>query len=167
MDSKMTGIVRQDKQFFAEIAELLTAARGNAYRAVNSVMVETYWNIGRRIVEHEQDGKNRANYGEKLIENLSRYLTDIFGKGFSEANLQNIRRFYLTFPEFPTRRVGNLAWSHLIRIMRLDESAAVAKEGAKAAKDAREQIEKSTGKPVVSKLNARDLRQHPYKRKSQ
>lgn len=113
-------IAKQYVKFFSDIAALLAAARGNAYRAVNSVMVETYWNIGRRIVEQEQKGKERADYGEKLIENLSRYLTGIFGKGFSEANLQNMRRFYMTFPEFPTRRVGNLAWSLYTRIMRLD-----------------------------------------------
>ncbi|MDR3000110.1 MAG: DUF1016 N-terminal domain-containing protein [Fibromonadaceae bacterium] len=115
----MANIAKQDNKFFAEVAELLTSARSNTYRAINSVMVETYWNIGCRIVKQEQKGKERADYGEKLIENLSRYLTGIFGKGFSEANLQNMRRFYLTFPEFPTHRVGNLAWSLYTRIMRL------------------------------------------------
>ena len=115
-----TKIAKQDAKFFSDIAELLTAARSNAYRVVNSVMVETYWNIGHRIVEREQQGKERADYGEYLIVSLSKYLTDIFGKGFSEANLKNIRQFYLTFPEFATRRVANLSWSHLTRIMRLD-----------------------------------------------
>jgi len=112
----MAKIIKHDNQFFAEIAELLEKARGNAYRVVNSVMVETYWNIGRRIVEYEQNGKNRADYGEKLIEKLSSYLTGIFGKGFSEANLQNIRRFYLAFPEFPTHCVGNLSLTSIRRI---------------------------------------------------
>jgi len=61
-------------------------------------MVETYWNIGRRIVEQEQQGKERANYGDQLIVGLSRYLSGTFGKGFSEANLWNFRQFYLTWP---------------------------------------------------------------------
>ncbi|MDR3210747.1 MAG: PDDEXK nuclease domain-containing protein [Planctomycetota bacterium] len=118
----MASITKQDKQFFADVAALLAEARGTAYRAVNSIMVETYWHIGRRIVEQEQSGKERANYGEKLIENLSRYLTDTLGSGFSEPNLRNMRQFYITFPEFATRRVANLAWSHLTRIMRLDSA---------------------------------------------
>jgi predicted nuclease of restriction endonuclease-like (RecB) superfamily len=115
-----TKIAKQDAKFFSGIAELLTAARANAYRAVNFVMVETYWKIGQRIVEYEQNGRDRADYGEYLIVNLSKYLTDIFGKGFSEANLRNIRQFYLIFPEFATHRVANLSWSHYTRIMRLN-----------------------------------------------
>ena len=95
-----TEVSTQNTPFFADIAELLTQARSNAYRTVNSIMVETYWKIGRRIVEEEQNGKTRAEYGEKLIENLSRYLTDTFGKGLSEANINDMRSFYITFPEF-------------------------------------------------------------------
>ena len=110
-----------DSQFFAEIAELLKAARGHAYRAVNSVMVETYWHIGRRIVEQEQKGKNRADYGDKLIEGLSRYLTDIFGKGFSGANLRNMRQFYVNFPEFARQCLANLSWTNICIIMRISD----------------------------------------------
>jgi len=62
-----TEISTQNMPFFADIAELLTQARSNAYRTVNSIMVETYWKIGRRIVEEEQNGKTRAEYGDKLI----------------------------------------------------------------------------------------------------
>ena len=83
-------------------------------------MVETYWKIGQRIVEEEQGGASRAEYGTKLIENLSRYLTDTFGKGFSEANLQNMRNFYLVYPEFPRQCLGNLSWSNIVRIIRID-----------------------------------------------
>lgn len=109
--------------FFIEVADLLNSARLQAYKAVNSAMVETYWHMGKRIVEEEQQGKNRAEYGEHLIENLSRYLTDTFGKGFSEANSQNIRKFYLTFSQFPTQCVGNsnhLFWTNIRTIMRID-----------------------------------------------
>ena len=80
-------------------------------------MVKTYWQIGKRIVEQEQQGKARAEYGEYLIVNLSRYLTDCFGKGFSVANLWNFKQFYLIFSDFEqfsTQRVENLSWSHSI-----------------------------------------------------
>ena len=118
----MTPVKKHDNQFFSDIAALLAAARGVAYRAVNAVMVETYWQIGRRIVEQEQNGKDRADYGDYLIVNLSRYLTDTFGKGFSEANLWNFRQFYLTFLEFSTHCVGNLSWTNIRLIMRLDDA---------------------------------------------
>ena len=62
------------------------------------MMVQTNWQIGKRIVEQEQKGKSRADYGDYLIVNLSRYLTDTLGKGFSEANIRNFRQFYLSFP---------------------------------------------------------------------
>jgi predicted nuclease of restriction endonuclease-like (RecB) superfamily len=122
----MKSITKRDNQFFAEVAALLAAARGNAYRTVNSLMVETYWNIGKRIVEQEQKGENRANYGDYLITNLSLYLSDMLGKGFSEANLWNIRQFYLVFPDFgkfSTHCVGNLSWTNIRLIMRLDNKA--------------------------------------------
>ncbi len=89
-----------DKTFFTEISGLLQQARTTAYKAVNTVMVQTYWQIGRRIVEQEQQGQTRAGYGDFLITNLSRYLSDSFGKGFSEANL---------------------SWTNIRLIMRLDD----------------------------------------------
>jgi len=112
----------QDRRFFGEIATLLATARGNTYRVVNRVMVETYWNVGQRIVEQEQKGKTRADYGDYLISGLSRHLTDVFGKGFSEPNLWNMRQFYITFPDFKqfsTQCVGNLSWTNIRTIMRL------------------------------------------------
>jgi len=87
-----------EKLFFADISRILNEGRKKAHTAVNYAMVETYWNIGRRIVEQEQQGKERANYGDQLIVGLSRYLSGTFGKGFSEANLWNFRQFYLTWP---------------------------------------------------------------------
>ena len=95
-------------KIYTDIKELLNVARAKAYISVNSIMVETYWKIGQRIVEEEQGGSSRAEYGAKLIENLSKYLTDIFGKGFSEANLKNMRQFYLTYPEFDKQCLAKL-----------------------------------------------------------
>jgi len=83
-------VSESEKLFFVDISRILNEGRHKTHIAVNYVMVETYWNIGRRIVEQEQQGKERANYGDQLIEKLSRYLSDTFGKGFSEANLWKI-----------------------------------------------------------------------------
>jgi predicted nuclease of restriction endonuclease-like (RecB) superfamily len=119
----MDKIAKKDTQFFKEIALLLHTARNNVYKVVNSVMVETYWQIGKRIVEQEQNGKSRADYGEHLIVNLSRYLSGTFGQGFSEANIKNFRQFYLRFPkfdQFATHCVANLSWTNIRLIMRLD-----------------------------------------------
>lgn len=112
-----------EQRFFVDIRNLLHAGREAAYRSVNTEMVKTYWQIGKRIVEQEQHGKARAEYGEQLIVGLSRYLTDCFGKGFSVANLWNFKQFYLVFPsfeQFSTQRVENLGWTHLRMIMRID-----------------------------------------------
>ncbi|WP_461257426.1 DUF1016 N-terminal domain-containing protein, partial [Treponema sp. R80B11-R83G3] len=115
-----------EKLFFADISRILSEGRQKANTAVNYTMVETYWNIGRRIVEQEQQGKERANYGDQLIVNLSRYLNDTFGRGFSEANLKNFRQFYLTWSNDEIRYTlcSELSWSHIRLIMRLDTEKA-------------------------------------------
>lgn len=80
-----------------DIKALLHQARNSVYQTINTTMTQTYWEIGRRIVEEEQNGATRAQYGTALIQNLSHELTAEFGKGFSEDNLANMRRFYLCF----------------------------------------------------------------------
>ena len=77
------------------IADLLEKARRGAARAVNSILTATYWEIGRRIVEFEQGGEARAEYGEQLLRRLAEDLTTRFGRGFSRSNLQQMRLFYL------------------------------------------------------------------------
>lgn len=122
----MSQSLSNEQQFFADIARILQTGRSQAYQAVNTAMVQTYWQLGQRIVEQEQQGEARAEYGKALITNLSRYLGDTFGKGFSVANLWNFRQFYLTYPsfdEFSTHCVGNLGWSHVRLIMRLENPA--------------------------------------------
>ncbi len=119
----MTKKTDINKAFYTEISGLLAQARSQSYRAVNIIMVQTYWQVGRRIVEQEQQGSSRAGYGEHLITSLSRHLTDTLGKGFSEANLKNIRQFYLVFPDFDqfaTHCVANLSWTNTRTIMRLE-----------------------------------------------
>ncbi|MDR0765040.1 MAG: PDDEXK nuclease domain-containing protein [Synergistaceae bacterium] len=109
-----------EKQFFADIAAILREGRNKIHAAVNFTMVRTYWQIGKRIVEQEQQGSKRAEYGEHLIKELSRYLGDNFGGGFSVANLWNFRKFYLTFRENSTHCVENLSWSHIRLLMRIE-----------------------------------------------
>jgi predicted nuclease of restriction endonuclease-like (RecB) superfamily len=112
--------------FLNEIREMLRQARQRAYAAVNFVMVETYWRIGKRIVEEEQQGKERAGYGTFLIRELSKSLSEEFGKGFSIANLKNFRQFYIVFSENQKSYAlrSELTWSHYRLIMRLDNPAA-------------------------------------------
>jgi hypothetical protein len=91
-----SGMLRHE--FYQGVADVLRNARRKAYRAVNFAMVEAYWNVGRMIVEEEQRGKARAEYGKGLLKGLSARLTKEFGKGFDESNLRYLRQFYLTFP---------------------------------------------------------------------
>src|SRR6266481_4766656 len=80
------------------IAELLEAARRTAARTVNALMTATYWEIGRRIVKFEQQGQERAGYGEQILSKLSQDLTSRFGRGFGVDNLQRFRSFFLSYP---------------------------------------------------------------------
>ena len=87
----------QNKAIFQQVAELLQNARQQVLRTVNSTMTITYFEIGRIIVEEEQNGKDRAEYGKQLLKSLSKELTKEFGKGFSLRNLEQIRQFYMTY----------------------------------------------------------------------
>lgn len=112
--------------FHMDIKNILEQARGKARSAVNAAMVEAYWQIGRRIVEEEQHGQHKAEYGARLLEKLSRVLAADFGKGFSYANLRNFRQFYLTYPdqEICYTVCSKLSWSHNRLIMRVDDPKA-------------------------------------------
>ncbi|WP_321413568.1 DUF1016 N-terminal domain-containing protein [uncultured Desulfobacter sp.] len=95
----MTNNIKKNP-FYNDIRQILQTARAKAYSAVNTAMVETYWLVGKRIFEEEQDGKKRAEYGQELIKKLSVELQSEFGKGFSVANLKNFRQFYLAHVAF-------------------------------------------------------------------
>lgn len=105
---------------YEDIKKILTEARNNVYKTVNFVMVEAYWNIGRRIVEEEQKGKKKADYGTKLISGLSIGLSRNFGKGFDDRNLFYMRQFYLTFPKLNALR-SELSWTHYRLLLRVDK----------------------------------------------
>lgn len=106
--------------FYQEIKTILQNARNSVYQTINSTMTEAYWQIGKRIVEEKQGGKARAEYGKGLVKNLSLELTKEFGKGFSQDNLENMRKFYLAFSiSETTSRKFTLSWSHYVFLSRI------------------------------------------------
>lgn len=129
MTSKPSNI-----KFHSRIVDLLQSARNKVVRTVNQTMVMTYFEIGRMIVEEEQDGKERADYGKQILKELSDVLTKEFGKGFSVDNLENMRRFYLIYGKSETlsrisenaisetsTRNFDLSWSHYLKLIRIDD----------------------------------------------
>jgi hypothetical protein len=96
--SLQKDVTKTTAALVSEIREIVRAARAKAFQAVTLAMVEAYWLIGKRIVEEEQKGRVRAQYGKQLVGAVSRQLTTEFGRGFSEANVWNFRQFYLTDP---------------------------------------------------------------------
>jgi predicted nuclease of restriction endonuclease-like (RecB) superfamily len=105
--------------FFNTIREVILISRQKVYRSVNFVLLETYWNIGKLIVEEEQQGESRAVYGSNLLKNLSRELTLEFGKGFDYTNLTNMRKFYFSFPILDALR-QELSWTHYRILSKID-----------------------------------------------
>jgi predicted nuclease of restriction endonuclease-like (RecB) superfamily len=116
----------QSTLYINDIKAILLQARTIAYQAINSAMTEAYWHIGKRIVEEEQQGNDRAKYGEHLLTELSKNLTAEFGKGFSTANLRNMRQFYLTYLDINICYTvcSKLTWSHNRLIMRVENADA-------------------------------------------
>lgn len=107
----------------AELAELIRQARQQALRAVDTLQVQTCWEIGRHIVEFEQGGQTRAAYGKKLLSTLAKGLTAEFGKGFDERNLRHMRAFYQAFPIWNALR-SELSWTHYRTLLRVDSDGA-------------------------------------------
>ena len=99
------------------IGQLLGHARAQIAANVNTVMVQTYWHIGKYIVEYQQKGNSRAGYGDELLTSLSKDLTLKFGKGFSRSNLTYMRKFFLAFPKCETLS-HKLSWSHYFEILK-------------------------------------------------
>ncbi|OGX06739.1 MAG: hypothetical protein A3G87_07640 [Omnitrophica bacterium RIFCSPLOWO2_12_FULL_50_11] len=95
---KSESVLQGYQRFLGGIQRLLEEARHQVAGSVNAILTATYWEISRRVVEYEQKGRKRAEYGEAILENLSRDLTKKFGRGFSRQNLQQMREFYLSYP---------------------------------------------------------------------
>lgn len=110
-----------EDSLFKSIKEIITQSREKVFRIANSTLLLTYWQIGKLIVEDEQKGKKRAEYGKYTLENLSKRLTLEFGKGFDESNLRNMRSFYHSFPICDALR-HELSWTHYRLLIRLDNS---------------------------------------------
>ena len=128
----MNGINLSNENFFNKVKELLWQARESVVKTVNKTMVITYFEIGKMIVEEEQKGKERAEYGLNLTKELSNRLSQEFGKGFSVTNIQQMRNFYLIFQKRQTVSADsekqqttsdkfNLSWSHYLKLMRIDD----------------------------------------------
>jgi len=124
----------QNTSIYKQAVDLLHSARQQVLRQVNLAMVHTYFEIGRMIVEEEQEGKDRAEYGKQLLDGLSKVLTNEFGKGFSTTNIQQMRTFYLTYQNQQTMSANSksviqqtasaefkLSWSHYLKLMRIDD----------------------------------------------
>lgn len=108
---------------YTEIKETLLASRRQAYAAINFVMVKSYWDIGRIIVEHEQSGSLRSEYGKHTLQELSERLTKEFGKGFTVRTLQQMKKFYVLFPNTNALR-SQLTWTHYRLLMTVENEKA-------------------------------------------
>ena len=124
-DKNEKGLINQQEveDLYAGIRNILANARQRAYSAVNFAMVENYWLIGQQIVEHEQHGEARADYGKGLLKELAAKLSVEFGKGFDESNLRYMRLFYRCFPIRDTLR-HELTWSHYRRLISVENEQA-------------------------------------------
>jgi len=114
----MRKLLTQNKYRFliGNIGEVLEKGRKQAFVAVNNILVETYWEIGRLIVQYEQAGKEKAEYGSKLLDKLAKDLKIRYGKGFSVSNVYIMRQFYIKYPKFQTVS-GKLSWSHYVELL--------------------------------------------------
>ncbi|WP_228728617.1 DUF1016 N-terminal domain-containing protein [Chryseobacterium endalhagicum] len=108
-----------EDSLFQSVKEIIRQSREKVFRITNSTLLLTYWQIGKLIVEDEQQGKERAAYGKYTLKNLSRKLSPEYGKGFDYTNLSNMRKFYLTFPILDAMR-QELSWTHYRLLLKID-----------------------------------------------
>ena len=114
-------MVQQDYQdLIRQVGCDLEAGRMQVISAVNSAMVRTYWIIGQHIVEYEQNGHEKADYGSGLLDQLSEDLSRQYGNGFGRRNVFCMRRFYLLYPKIQTVS-GFLSWSHYVELLKIDD----------------------------------------------
>ena len=122
----MNTVKNRQNLLFEKVIHLLSNARSEVIKSVNKAMVYTYFEIGRLIIDEEQQGENRAEYGKSVLKSLSYKLKQEFGKGFSVDNLENMRRFYLAYSKSETAsRIleghdFQLSWSHYLKLIRIN-----------------------------------------------
>lgn len=131
----MNEIIKPDyEQLVANIGNILAEGRNKVATAINTALVQTYWTIGQHIVEYEQQGNERAEYGSKLLDRLSHDLSERYGKGFSRSNVIYIRKFYLSFQKGET--VSHLlSWSHYVEILKGDDPLEISFYATQCAKE--------------------------------
>ncbi|MDD2889211.1 MAG: PDDEXK nuclease domain-containing protein [bacterium] len=105
------------------IGNLLNEARQKTYQQINTILVKTYWEIGRYIVVYEQENREKADYGSHLLDNLSKDLKTRYGKGFSRRNVLNMRNFYLAYPKWQALPAF-LSWTHIVLLVSVDNNLA-------------------------------------------
>lgn len=107
------------KDFINDVRSIIESGRHEAYNAVGNIMLVTYWNIGRRIVEEEQKGHIRAEYGSRLITGLAENLRPQYGASYNKRNLEHFRKYYLLFKDIQivNELVHNLTWTHIRRLL--------------------------------------------------
>jgi len=120
IQKRETEISKPYRDLLDRISKKYLAGQAQAVRSVNEIIVETNWQIGKYIVEYEQEGNPKAKYGAKLLINLAQDLTLMHGRGFSRPNLNNMRQFYLAFPICQTLS-NKLSWSHYCEIIRISD----------------------------------------------
>ena len=108
------------RELVSQISETFVHGQQKAIFAVNSFLVETYWKIGQYIVEYEQGGSEKAEYGKRLLEQLSKDLSLLHGKGFGVSNIYRMRQFFLTFPIF-AELPQKLSWTHCVELLKIDD----------------------------------------------
>ncbi len=102
------------------IRELIESSKKKAYIAVNTILLDLYWHIGKNIVNNLQEGEKRAKYGQYILESLSRKLTSTYGKNFSKRNLERMRKFYVCYP-IATTMLSQLSWSHYLELLKVKD----------------------------------------------
>jgi hypothetical protein len=121
-------IMNTPENLYGQIRDLLLRAKQHSVYQINTLMVRTYFEIGRFIVEHEQQGKERAAYGKQTLDELAQKLSAEFGKGFSTVNLRQMRLFYTTYQIQQTASAElqtpdfQLSWSHYLKLMRMEDT---------------------------------------------
>jgi hypothetical protein len=106
-----------------QISGVFSQGQAQALRAINAALINTYWQVGRHIVEFEQAGQKRAVYGKALLEELAKDLKLRHGRGFSRSNLSHMRQFFLRYPDFSIceKASHKLSWSHYVELLKLDD----------------------------------------------
>lgn len=126
MEDLNTNIAPTSNGLLSDVKQIVEQGLQAAYGAANSVLIMTYWHVGRRIVEEEQHGEKRAEYGKNLLKTLANEIVPLYGSSYSERNLYSMRQMYMMFPdmEILNSRVQNLTWTHFRKLLRVTDDDA-------------------------------------------